>query len=106
MIDAILYIIYALLLVVVVLTLWSALRRVRITPLMIGVSAGLIVLLLLTYFLADTTPLMINGQEYADLFWLRVSDMLIWTSIVLMIVAIAGVVICEGVLRCSNSRRK
>ena len=92
MIDVILYTIYILLAVGIGLALWSALRHVRVTPLMLGVAAGMLTILALTYFLADTTPLTINGRTF-DEFWLRVSDMLIWTSVVLMLIAVLGVVI-------------
>ncbi|UKK51510.1 hypothetical protein L6472_02650 [Prevotella sp. E13-17] len=93
MIDVILYTIYILLAVGIGLALWSALRHVRVTPLMLGVAAGMLIILTLTYFLADTTPLTINGRTFDDEFWLRVSDMLIWTSVVLMLIAVLGVVI-------------
>ena len=90
MIDVILYTIYILLAVGTGLALWSALRHVRVTPLMVGVGAGLLALLALTYLLADTTPLTIT---FDDVFWLRVSDMLIWTSVVLMLIAALGVIV-------------
>ncbi|WP_027454546.1 hypothetical protein [Xylanibacter brevis] len=93
MIDVILYTIYILLAVGTGLALWSALRHVRVTPLMAGVGAGLLALLALTYLLADTTPLTINGRTFDDVFWLRVSDMLIWTSVVLMLIAALGVIV-------------
>ena len=93
MIDLILYTIYILLAVGTGLALWSALRHVRVTPLMVGVGAGLLALFALTYLLADTTPLTINGRTFDDVFWLRVSDMLIWTSVVLMLIAALGVIV-------------
>ncbi len=92
--------IYLLLIAVVGLTAWSALRTVRLRKgqdgeeripargIAWGVAALLVLTLSATALLADTTPLTINGKTFSDTFWLRVSDMLINTSGVLMLVAI------------------
>ncbi|MCR5680027.1 MAG: hypothetical protein K6G08_07465 [Prevotella sp.] len=105
-----LYAMYALLLAAAGLTVWSLVRSAR----MLGGSRQtdngipvrriawlsvllLVLTLLLTWLLADTTPLTINSKTYADVFWLRVSDMLINTSLILIIVAAAGTV--WGVVR-------
>ena len=99
-VDILLYAIYALLLLTIGLALWSAVRSTRREGLGEKKSNGiptrtiLIVTvclltgaLALTYLIADTQPLAINGKPFADVFWLRVSDMLINTSIVLMTIA-------------------
>ena len=47
-------------------------------------------LLVLTFVLGSTQPLTINGVAFTDAFWLRTSDMLINTSLVLILIAIAA----------------
>ena len=91
--------IYVMLLATVVLTVWSAIRAVRMRqrqPVVQGIPVsriawGVVVLLIVTLgatcLLADTTPLPINGTTYNDTLWLRLSDMFINTSAVLISVA-------------------
>jgi len=57
-----------------------------------GVAALLVLTMAATALLADTTPLSINGRAFTDTFWLRMSDMLINTSGILMLVAVVCVV--------------
>ena len=99
-IDILLIGIYVLLLCTLALTVWSMLHTARLhdrQPKEQGIAAGRIawsvfVLLVLTLgatcLLADTHPLLINGNEYNNKLWLRVSDMLINSSTVLIVVAI------------------
>ena len=103
MIDLLLYLIYGLLTLAAVLTTWSTIRSllcnrgeavewgvpVRLVGWLIVV--GLVVVLVLTFALGDVSPLTINGRTSSDGLWLRVADMLINTSLVLIIVAVAGV---------------
>lgn len=103
MIDLLLYLIYGLLTLAAVLTTWSTIRSllcnrgeamewgvpVRLVGWLIVV--GLVVVLVLTFALGDVSPLTINGRTFSDGLWLRVADMLINTSLVLIIVAVAGV---------------
>lgn len=56
------------------------------------VSGGVVMLLLLTFALGSTTPMKINGATYASSFWLKISDMFIATSLVMMLVAVAAVI--------------
>ncbi|MBQ9637434.1 MAG: hypothetical protein IJV36_06020 [Prevotella sp.] len=103
MIDLLLYLIYGMLALAAMLTTWSTLRSLvrnrgeavewGIPVRLIGwlIVAGLLVVLVLTFVLGDASPLAINGRTYADGLWLRVADMLINTSIVLIIVAALGV---------------
>ena len=51
----------------------------------------LVLTLALTYLTGDATPLMSNGKPFDDAFWLRVSDMFINTSIVLIVLAAVAV---------------
>ena len=103
MIDLLLYLIYGLLTLAAVLTTWSTIRSllcnrgeamewgvpVRLVGWLIVV--GLVVVLVLTFALGDVSPLTINGRTFSDGLWLRVADMLINTSLVLIIVAVLGV---------------
>ena len=102
-VNVLLYCIYALLLVGVALLVWSAVCSVRrnrgqsvsnglpVRRIAWGVVALVVVVLGLTCLLANTQPLSINGRTFDDVFWLRTSDMLITTSLVLMGIAVVGV---------------
>ena len=104
MIDLLLYVIYGLLAVAAALTVWSVVRSMLrsrkgavewgIPVRTIGwlIVVGVAVCLVLTFALADVRPLSINGRLFVDGMWLRVADMLINTSLVLIIVAVLGVV--------------
>lgn len=48
--------------------------------------------LLLTFALASTSPMLINGKDFEDHLWLRVADMFVYTSLFLLIVAIGAMV--------------
>ena len=103
MIDFLLYTIYLLLAGTALLAVLSAVKsivqgggepvinRIRVRLLAWGIGLSVTVVLLLTFLLADTTPLIINGKVFDNRFWLRVSDMLINTSMILMLVAALGV---------------
>lgn len=92
--------IYLLLLVVVGLTCYSVLRSfflrkgtldddcIPIRKIAWGVMVFLLFTLVMTALFADTTPLTINGRTFSDSFWLRMSDMLINTSCILILVAV------------------
>ena len=105
-VDIVLYTIYALLAVAVLLTVWSAVRPYvrgercevkgekdvpvrRIAWLTAGV---LVATMVVTWLTASTAPLSINGKTYANVFWLRASDMLINTGLVLIAVVAAAII--------------
>ena len=105
-IDILLYAIYALIAVAIGLSVWSAIRSARqqtkedgrsnglpVRKIVFATLALLLLSLLLTYLLASTQPLSINGQTFADTFWLRISDMFIYTSLILIVVALIGAAI-------------
>ena len=48
--------------------------------------------LLVTFLLGSSKPVLVNGVEYTDTFWLKATDMFINTSFVLLFVAVCGVV--------------
>ena len=112
-IDLLLYAMYALVLLAIGFTAWSMVRSMRrqgpdnsrsnrIPARRIGVLilALLAASLGLTYLLSDTRMLIINGKPFDDRFWLRVSDMLINTSAILIVVAAVAILIgYSGIVR-------
>jgi len=88
-------------------SVWTSLRKrgkegkvinnIPVKRLSYGVAIATLCLLLLTFLLADTTPLLINGNTYSDKLWLRLTGMFTISAIVLMVLA-AGLIIC-GKLR-------
>lgn len=61
----------------------------KITYITYGATA---LILLLTFVFGSTQAMMVNGQNFADTFWLRMSDMFVNSSLLLLVLA-AGVVI-------------
>jgi len=59
-----------------------------------GVVGLLVASLVATFAFGSGEPMIISGERFAETFWLKVTDMFINTSIVLMIVAICAV--CYG----------
>ena len=49
------------------------------------VAIGFVLCLAITFVLGSTKPILTNGQLLTDTFWLRVADMFIYTSIILII---------------------
>ena len=49
------------------------------------VAIGLVVCLVLTFLLGSSKPVMTNGTLYTDALWLRLTDMFIYTSILLIL---------------------
>ena len=100
-IELLLWTIYALLAVAVGITVWSVLRTMKkqgpserysngiaVRRIAWGTAAVLVVLLALTFLTGSTEPLIINGRPYNDTFWLRTCDMLINTSLALIVIAV------------------
>lgn len=54
--------------------------------------AATVLLLLLTFVLGSSSTIQINGKPFTDVFWLKVADMFVWSSVVLMLVAVGVVV--------------
>ena len=99
-IDTLLISIYVMLAATLCLTVWSMVRafRQRIREpqapglptrlISWGVFALLITTLGLTCLTASTKPLLINGELFDNRIWLRMSDMLINSSAILIVVAV------------------
>ena len=52
-----------------------------------------IVCLGVTWLLGSSTPLLTNGERFTSTFWLKTTDMFIYTSIILIIGCFAGVIV-------------
>lgn len=70
----------------------------------VGVGAGTLCVMLLAFAFASTDAVSVNGVRFADGLWLRMAEMFVDTSLVLLVVAMAGVV--YGYARRVNNRRK
>ncbi len=76
----------------------SAVRPLLIAPRRSSSNRGwlvmglTVVLLAVTYVLGSDQPLVVNGTLFRDAFWLKVTDMLIVSSVILIVVAGAFVV--------------
>ena len=111
-VDLLLWTVYVLLTLAVGLMLWSMLRHPR--QLVRGGSAaawvafGLFVATLVVgCLLADDSPILINGKPYCDAFWLRMTDTLIISSLVLIVLAVVGVVLgMSGIGRKLSLKRR
>ena len=103
-IDVLLYVVYALLLVVTGLAIWSAAHRLRCSKKTVeptrGVPARKIAyavvivvaaVMLLTFLVGSSSPMLINGEWFRDTLWLKLTDMFIWTAIILLVLAAIGV---------------
>lgn len=101
LIDIELVVIYLVILVTTVITIWSAVRSLKkrdrsqnivnnipVTKIAYGVTALLVVCLLLTFLLGSSKPIQLGEKLYTDSFWLKISDMFIYTAGILIVVAV------------------
>jgi len=108
MVDVIFFSIYVLLVAAVVMTLCSVYRSVRMSDpsqrvenripvrrISWGVAILLVVVLVVTFLLGNSQPMLINGERFSNTVWLKVSDMFIYTAIILGFLAVVAVVFCE-----------
>ena len=56
-----------------------------------GTLALLVVLLVLTFLIGSSSPVTVNGKTFADVFWLKATDMFIYTILLLLVVAAGAV---------------
>lgn len=56
-----------------------------------GIIAGVAVLMVVGFLAGSSAEMTVNGLRYADTFWLKASDMFIFTSLVLMVAAVGAV---------------
>jgi hypothetical protein len=60
--------------------------------------------MMVTFLLGSSEPLLINGQWFKDAFWLKLTDMFLWTALLLLLLAAVGVVIGSSGLSRTNKR--
>ena len=102
--DAVLVFIYVLVVAAVALAVASAVfsfrkrdragavvNNVPAAKITWGTAGLLVACLLVTFVTGSAEPVLVNGVEYTDTFWLKATDMFINTSIVLLVVAVCGV---------------
>ena len=53
---------------------------------------GLFALLVLTFALGSSAPMLINGENYADWLWLKLSDMFVITSLLMLLAGMGAVI--------------
>ena len=98
--EVMLWLMYAMLLTALVAAIVSAVRSLRYHTDSIsssnrvprkwiawGVAAFVLLLLLVSCLAGSSQPLIINGISYTDRFWLKTTDGLILSSIVLIVIA-------------------
>ena len=66
---------------------------------------GTIGIFIVAFLVASGTAMSVNGKAYPDWFWLKVSDMFIYTSVLLLAIAI-GTVIYGATKYYRGSRKK
>ena len=113
-VDILLITMYVLLFTTVALAVWSMVNSIRQhgaekdkrSKATRYISIGVVVLLTLTlgisWLSADSTPLNINGKAFDDRTWLCISDMLINSSITMILIA----AVCVVVSMAAPGRRK
>lgn len=57
-----------------------------------AVGVGALLLMVVTFALGSSDAMTINGVKYTDKFWLKASDMFIYTALILMLVAVGAVI--------------
>ena len=53
---------------------------------------GLLALLVLTFALGSSAPMLINGENYADWLWLKLADMFVITSLLMLLAGMGAVI--------------
>lgn len=103
--DVLIILMWLMLIVAIVLAIISVVRGKRLDmkqdAVVNGVPEGKIVritwigtllLVILTFTLSSSVPMLINGEEYADWLWLKIADMFVYSSIILLVIAIGAVI--------------
>lgn len=70
----------------------------------LGVGVGTFCIMFLSFALAPTDAVSVNGVQYADGLWLRVAEMFVDTSLLLLVAAVVAV--AYGYVRRVRNRRK
>ncbi|MGI6242878.1 MAG: hypothetical protein ACOYJK_05015 [Prevotella sp.] len=103
--DAVIILSYGIIIACIGITVWAMVRALRIRgkgeshdnnipvkKINYSIVIGVLLLCGLTFLVGSSSDIMINGTRFTDYFWLKASDMFIYTSLILMIIAIAAVI--------------
>ena len=63
-------------------------NNIPVSKIVWGTVALFVVSMIVTFLLGSSSPMQINGADYAKSFWLKSSDMFINTAIVLLLAAV------------------
>lgn len=55
------------------------------------VAASTFVVMVLSFVLGSSKPLLINATPFTDVFWLKTADMFVWSSVIMLVVALVAV---------------
>ena len=110
--NALLYLVYALLAVAIITTIVGALAKfamalkdnpVSALKSLIGLAL-LIVVLIIAWIAGDDTPINIPGYDGTDNvpFWLKLTDMFLFTVYILLVVAIGAIIVSSIVKKIKN----
>ena len=101
-----LWLMYIAIAVAIIVTIVSVVRTVRLrtkdeevvngvprTRMAWVVVVSFLLCLVLTFLLGSSEPVRTNGKLFTDTFWLKATDMFIYTSLILIIGCFAGVVL-------------
>ncbi len=105
MIDFLLVLMYIAVIATLVVTGWSAARslslrdhsqrvvnNIPVRRIAWATAALFFLLLIVGFLVGSSAPMTVNGEDYSRWFWLKVSDMFIFTSALLIIIAAVLVV--------------
>lgn len=70
----------------------SMVNNISVKKITVAVLILLAVLLLGTFLLGSSQSLLINGKDFTDTLWLKVADMFVNTSLILIVVAAVAVI--------------
>lgn len=103
--DAVIILGYCLIFTSVCITVWAVARTLRtrdkgeyydnnipVKKINYFVAIGVLLLCVLTFLIGSSSDIVINGTRFTNYFWLKASDMFIYTSLILMIIAIIAVI--------------
>ena len=54
------------------------------------VAGATVALMVLTFLLGSTSPILVNGAVYDNAFWLKTANMFVWSSIIMILIAAAA----------------
>ena len=59
------------------------------------VAIALVACLVVTFLVGSSSPVITNGVRFTDVFWLKATDMFIYTSVLLIIGCFVSAIVCR-----------